>query len=212
MTNKNNIRRAALARRDAFSSEARIEASLALLDHADHPLLDLPGETVVAGYHPIRSEIDPRPLLDVLRRRGVRLCLPAVVSGSASDHERHRGRLEFRALERGDRREAELVSAGFGTLAPPDTAAIVTPRVLLVPLAAFDRTGGRLGYGAGHYDGALAALPDATAIGIAFAGQEVEAVPQEPHDRRLDAILTEREVIVPRADATTTHEMRAAGA
>jgi 5-formyltetrahydrofolate cyclo-ligase len=72
----------------------------------------------------------------------------------------------------------------------------MTPEVLFVPLLAFDRCGRRLGYGGGYYDRTLAGLPAALAIGCAFAAQEVAAVPAGPGDWRLDAVATEREVIV----------------
>jgi 5-formyltetrahydrofolate cyclo-ligase len=74
----------------------------------------------------------------------------------------------------------------------------VIPDVMLVPLAAFDRTGHRIGYGAGYYDMTIAkarALKPVTAIGIAFAAQEIDRVPATPRDERLDLVLTEREMI-----------------
>jgi 5-formyltetrahydrofolate cyclo-ligase len=73
---------------------------------------------------------------------------------------------------------------------------VLAPDFLLVPLLAFDRAGRRLGYGAGYYDRTLAALPGRPAIGCAYAVQEVEAVPAGPQDARLDAVATERGVIV----------------
>ena len=98
--------------------------------------------------------------------------------------------LRFRAWRPGD----ALRPGRFGTLEPPVEAAEVEPGVLFVPLAGFDRRGHRLGYGAGYYDGALARLRArgrVLAVGIAFAEQEVEAVPAEPHDERLDALVTD---------------------
>jgi 5-formyltetrahydrofolate cyclo-ligase len=74
----------------------------------------------------------------------------------------------------------------------------VVPDIMLVPLAAFDRTGHRIGYGAGYYDMTVArarALKPVTAVGIAFAAQEIDRVPATPRDARLDLVLTEREVI-----------------
>jgi 5-formyltetrahydrofolate cyclo-ligase len=81
---------------------------------------------------------------------------------------------------------------------PPPEAKEVLPDLLFVPLAAFDRKGGRLGYGAGFYDRTLAklrALKPIKAVGVAFEVQELQDLPQEPHDEPLDYVLTERKLI-----------------
>jgi 5-formyltetrahydrofolate cyclo-ligase len=86
----------------------------------------------------------------------------------------------------------------FGIPSPPLWADVVQPDLVIAPLLAFDRAGGRLGQGAGHYDRTLAnlrALKPVLVLGLAYAGQEVDAIPMEPHDQRLDAILTETEFI-----------------
>ncbi|MGA7972759.1 MAG: 5-formyltetrahydrofolate cyclo-ligase, partial [Pseudolabrys sp.] len=78
----------------------------------------------------------------------------------------------------------------------------VAPDIVIVPLAAFDRTGNRIGYGAGYYDMTLAALrakKNVTTIGLAFAAQEMPQVPTGARDERLDLVLTEREVMDLRA-------------
>jgi len=176
---KRHIRKAALARRAALSETARIEASLEIADHVD--ALALPPGAEVAGFWPIRDEVDPRPLLDRLRQLGHPLSLPVV----ANPH------LVFRRLERG----AEMVDAGFGTIAPGPDMPEVDPHVLLMPLAAFDGSGGRIGYGKGHYDTAIAALEKrepVVRIGVAFAVQEVDHVPLEAHDMRMHGIVTEK--------------------
>ena len=185
MTAKQHLRQEALGRRDAIALDERIEAAIALAERADEPPLDdLPGGLVIAGYHPIRSEIDPRPLMDRLRQRGHRLCLPVVASPTT---------IEFRELVRG----APLVEAGFGTVGPEEGAAVLVPDVLLMPLAAFDGAGNRIGYGAGHYDRYLATRNDAPLlVGLAFDAQKVDAVPAEPHDRALDAVITPQAVQV----------------
>ena len=72
----------------------------------------------------------------------------------------------------------------------------MTPDLLLVPLLAFDRRGHRLGYGGGYYDRTIAAHPGIRTIGCAYAAQEVQEVPAGPTDMRLDAIATERELIL----------------
>ena len=180
--NKNEIRREVLARRDAIPGDARIEKSLAAAQNALtlRVLDDLVPGTVVSGFLPIRSEIDARPLMDALRARGARLCLPAVID---------RETIVFRELLR----TAELVPTGFGTVGPGPDAAVLEPELLIVPLAAFDRRGNRLGYGAGHYDRAIARLDNPMLVGLAFAEQEVASVPAEPHDRVLHAVATDSE-------------------
>lgn len=175
------LRREALLRRDAMSAERRIEASLAIGEHGRHALEFEPG-AVVSGFMPIRSEPDTRPLMASLADRGARLALPVVVD---------RETIVFRELARG----APLVDTGFGTVGPGPEAKVTHPELMLVPLAAFDRRGNRIGYGAGHYDRAVARLIadgfSPRLVGVAFDLQEIEAVPFEDHDRPLDAILTE---------------------
>jgi 5-formyltetrahydrofolate cyclo-ligase len=137
---------------------------------------------VVAGYHPLPEEIDPLPLLARLHEAGSGLALPCVAAWAKP--------LLFRAWKPGD----ALQPGRHGTREPPPASPAVSPALLLVPLLAFDRQGHRLGYGGGFYDRtlqALRALGRVRAIGLAFAGQEVEAIPAEPFDQKLDAVLTE---------------------
>jgi 5-formyltetrahydrofolate cyclo-ligase len=177
---KKHLRMEALGRRDALDPAWRIDASLAMADHA--PAIDLSHGPVVSGFLPIRSEVDLRPLMAALADRGARLCLPVVLD---------RETIVFRELVRG----VEMVSTGFGTTGPGPEAAVLDPDVMLVPLAAFDRRGHRLGYGAGHYDRAIARLHakgrKPHLVGVAFDCQEVERVPDEPHDVMLAEMLTE---------------------
>lgn len=185
---KDTLRRAALARRDGLDASARARAAEALAADPAMPVLS-PG-TIVAGYFPIRSEIDPRPLMRRLAASGAQLALPVVMGDGES--------LVFRLW----REDEALEKASFGLSVPPASAPTVEPDVLLVPLAAFDAAGHRIGYGKGHYDRALARL-DADrrrlAIGLAFSIQRVDEVPAEPHDRPLDLILTEAGAIRPAA-------------
>lgn len=175
------IRNERLALRDAMTPQARIEGSLAMVEHAGEAIALQPG-TVVSGFWPIRSEADVRPLMARLRARGARLCLPVVLD---------RETIIFRELAA----DAPVVKVGFGTIGPGPEAEVIDPDILLVPLSAFDRTGHRIGYGAGHYDRAIDRLRAKgrapKLIGIAFDCQEVASVPSEPHDVALDAILTE---------------------
>ncbi|GEO87393.1 MULTISPECIES: 5-formyltetrahydrofolate cyclo-ligase [Alphaproteobacteria] len=178
---KAGLRNERLAVRDLLSAERRIEFSLAIADHGGDAITFDPG-TVISGFLPIRSEADIRPLMARLRARGARLCLPIV---------QDRATIIFRELLPG----AELIDTGFGTRGPGPEAAVLDPEILLVPLSAFDSRGDRIGYGAGHYDRAIARLVqkgrEPRLIGIAFDCQEVAEVPTEPHDVRLQAILTE---------------------
>lgn len=138
---------------------------------------------VVAGYWPMRDELDPRPTLTALSGRGCRIALP-VVAGDGQP-------LVFRGWEI----DEPLQPGPYGTVQPGDEADTVEPQLLLVPMLAFDRAGRRLGYGGGFYDRTLAALRGrfaVQAIGIAYADQEVEAVPAGPEDARLDGVVTER--------------------
>ncbi|MBX3579044.1 MAG: 5-formyltetrahydrofolate cyclo-ligase [Rhizobiaceae bacterium] len=177
---KRELRRQALARRDALDPAWRIEMSLAMADAA-REIAARSGD-IVSGFWPMRSEVDVRPLMSALRETGARLCLPAILDATT---------IVFRELVRG----AEMVEMGYGTFGPGPEAAVLEPSLMLVPLAAFDRRGHRIGYGAGYYDRAIASLQAAgrapRLIGIAFDCQEVPAVPDEPHDIVLPAILTE---------------------
>jgi 5-formyltetrahydrofolate cyclo-ligase len=177
---KTTLRAAALAKRDALSGEQRAAAAQALASRGLP--FDIPHGVIVAGYSPIRSEIDPAPLMRKLEARGARLALPVIVARDAP--------LTFRAWSPGD----ELVRGPLGILEPQPEAAPIIPELLLVPLAAFDRSGHRIGYGAGHYDRTFAQLRELkaiTAVGVAFGLQEISAVPMQPHDVALDYVLTE---------------------
>ncbi len=177
------LRREALARRDALSAHARAsgaEAMARLLAGSDIEF----GAGPVAGFHAIRSEIDPHPAMRGLAAAGLALALPCISADG----------LVFRAFAFGD----ALVSASFGLSEPLPSAPVVRPSALLVPLAAFDRRGHRIGYGKGYYDRAIAALSadgPLVTVGMAFSVQEIPAVPEEAHDRVLDWIVTDREVI-----------------
>ncbi len=174
------LRDAALARRDALEIDDRLEWDPEIARR----VLELPVRGQggpVSAYWPMRSEADPRPILEELHRRALLLCLPAIVGG----------RMIFRQWAPYE----PIVPGGFGTLVPPPQQPELQPRILLVPLAAFDRRGYRIGYGKGYYDRALSELGETVSIGIGYAAQEIDTVPDEPHDRRLDWIVTERETI-----------------
>jgi 5-formyltetrahydrofolate cyclo-ligase len=180
---KADLRAAALAKRDALSDEQRADAAQALA-RRKLPFEIAPG-TVVSGYSPIRNEIDPAPLMCKLAEAGAKLALPAVLARGKS--------LAFRAWSPDDR----LMLGPLGIPEPSPAAAELVPDIMLIPLAAFDASGHRIGYGAGHYDYTLAHLRKMkaiAAIGIAFAVQQIKAVPALPHDVALDYVLTEKKV------------------
>ncbi len=141
----------------------------------------IPSGAVVAGFWPLPGEIDMRPLLHTLHESGHAVLLPRTPPRGQA--------LSFHRWMPGE----PLLPGAFGTAHPGGPP--LAPRIVLAPLLAFDRTGGRLGYGGGYYDRTLAALPGVVAIGCAFAIQEVDRVPAGPHDMKLQAIATERGVI-----------------
>jgi 5-formyltetrahydrofolate cyclo-ligase len=169
-------RAAAKARPDAGKHAARV-----FMDHAP-----IPENAVVSLYHPMKDELDTRPLAEALLERGYQIALPVT--------PKKRGPLTFRAFRDGD----PLRSDRYGVMTPLEDAPEVRPMLIVTPLLAFTRDGGRLGYGGGYYDRTLAALraeADILAVGFAFAAQEVEKLPMSKSDQRLDWIVTEREAI-----------------
>jgi 5-formyltetrahydrofolate cyclo-ligase len=165
-----------------------IETEIAALQAAEHAmelLGHVEGKTV-SLYMPIQGELKPGPLAGKLRAAGAIVALPRVTSDTVP--------MKFRAWLPDD-----PLAKGFGGIREPDPSAPeVAPDVVVVPLAAFDRRGFRIGYGKGHFDrtlGPLAREERPLLVGYAFALQEVEEVPRELHDVPLDAVVTEAEII-----------------
>jgi 5-formyltetrahydrofolate cyclo-ligase len=180
---KERLRGEVFARRDGLDKEFRHEAALRIADRA-LALPQLEDVTPVGGYWPIRSEVDPRSLMEALIARGQDVALSQILHPH----------LSWRLWRPGD----VLIKGGFGVREPGPDAPEVFPKALLVPLVAFDRRGGRIGYGKGHFDRAIAALEaqhPVLTIGLAYAVQEIDEVPVESHDRLLDVIITEAELI-----------------
>ena len=181
---KSVIRKDALMRRDALPPAERVKAAGTIAARA-FPLTVQRG-TIASGFSPLKTEINPIPLMRRLSGAGAQLALP-VVAGKGKP-------LIMRAWNFGE----PLDSGVWGIRQPTADAAEVAPDVLLVPLLAFDRHGHRVGYGAGYYDMTIAklrAMKPVIAVGIAYAAQEIEQVPVTPRDARLDLVLTEREII-----------------
>jgi len=155
------------------------------------PLNRLPAFEAAAVYYAQGSEFDPTPLAQRLIAEGRTAALPVARSRD--------GRLQFRRWTPGETLEPDAV----GVPSPPAAQPVVTPQLVVVPLLAFDRHGGRLGQGGGHYDRTLAELRAKGAVfvlGLAYAGQLVDEIPMEPHDQPLDAVLTEVGYIALRRD------------
>jgi 5-formyltetrahydrofolate cyclo-ligase len=183
-TPKARLRAAALARRDALPPGERAAAAETIAARV-LPVAFKRGQ-IVSGFMPMQSEINPLPLLRKFAAAGAKLALPAIAG---------RGKpLIMRAYTFGD----ELARGQWGIREPKPQARAVDPDILIVPLACFDRAGHRIGFGAGYYDmtiNALRAKKTVTAIGVAFATQEIPQVPATERDARLDLVLTERELI-----------------
>lgn len=190
---KVTLRLDARARRKALMIE-HPEADWMAADHALAMLAAIrrrsPG--IVALYKALGAELDPRPLGETLRKAGWSLALPAAVAQDAP--------LVFRAWSPGEPLAHDL----SGIAAPLATAPQVHPDLVIVPLLAFDRQGGRLGQGGGHYDRTLEALRGEPSpppfVGLGYSGQERGDLPREPHDQPLDGILTEAGYIGVRKD------------
>jgi 5-formyltetrahydrofolate cyclo-ligase len=174
-----------IARKAAFAARklAHASADIATPEAAVHLLAAIgdPRGLCIAGYMPIRTEIDPLPAMRKLHAEGARLCVPVI---EADGHP-----LKFRQW----RPDGPMTDGPFGAQVPAD-GAWLTPEVVIVPLVAFDLQLNRLGYGGGFYDRTLEQLrrtAPVRAIGFAYAGQELPNVPQEPTDQPIDMVVTE---------------------
>ncbi len=181
---KSSLRDATLAKRDAMPAAERQGAAETRAARG-LPVAIKPG-IIVSGFMPMKTEINPLPLMRKLAGEGAQLALPCIVG---------RGHpLIMLAYRFGD----EFKAGQWGIREPLPEAPDVKPDIVLVPLACFDRTGQRIGYGAGYYDRTIAALRAAkkiTTIGLAFSLQEIPQVPATEHDQRLDFVLTEKEIL-----------------
>jgi 5-formyltetrahydrofolate cyclo-ligase len=175
------------------------EADRAVVEVARGPLTQRfpnPRGRVAAVYHGLGSELSALPLADWLASAGWTLALPSVEGVSP---EQPGGHMVYRRWTPGE----VLARDAIGLVAPPPGQPIVEPDLVVTPLLAFDRQGRRLGQGGGYYDRALAALrarKSVFVLGLAYVGQETHGLPDEPHDQRLDAILTESEYIAVQED------------
>jgi len=177
MTTKKALRDEARARRAAL---ARPDFAARLAAHAD--AIGIGTASLVGAYVALPGEADPHLLLQALALKGCTFAFPRVVEKGAA--------LAFHRWKPGD----VMTSGAYGIAEPRPDWPIAHPRILLVPLLAFDAQGHRLGYGGGYYDRTIATLKHKgplRTIGVAYAGQEVPELPGEPHDARLDGVVTE---------------------
>ncbi|MCA3697330.1 5-formyltetrahydrofolate cyclo-ligase [Aquidulcibacter sp.] len=179
---KSELRSALIAAR-AKAQAAEPEAREALVAQASALLGDVQGR-VVAGYIPFKTEIDP--CLRAWVAQGATLCLPRTPPKGGEG-----AGLTFHLCDPDD--PDSLEKSTWGVMEPKAHLPQVRPDIVLVPLLGFDRAGNRLGQGQGHYDRTLEALRASgpvLAVGVAFAVQEIAHIPIEPHDQRLDWIIT----------------------
>ena len=184
--NKNEVRETAKRMRAGAKALLGFHAAEEAAKHGLQLLSTLPPQSTIGAYWPIKDELDPRFLMQMLERHSFTLALPVVVDRSSA--------LIFRRWGFGDPLEAGL----FNTEQPIADAPEVVPDALIVPLLAFDEDCNRMGYGAGHYDRTLAAHPHIKAFGFAYAAQFVENVPTEAHDWPLQGVITETGTVLPR--------------
>ena len=172
-------RKAAYAARKQAHENAAMSAQ-AIRDHFLAGRLHT-GAAVISGYRPIRTEIDPTPLMCALHAAGHRICVPVIEAADTP--------LAFREWHP----DSVMKTGAFGAEIP-ESGAWLEPDLLLAPLLAFDAHGWRLGYGGGFYDRTLQGLrasKKVRAVGVAYSAQQVDRVCTEPTDQVLDAILTE---------------------
>ncbi|MBT5185205.1 MAG: 5-formyltetrahydrofolate cyclo-ligase [Kordiimonadaceae bacterium] len=185
MSVKNNLRQNAMEKRDQLSvnddgmAARMIAAQIIMLPELDG---DLSVVKTVAGYYPIKSELDALTILKVLHAAFFPIALPSI---KAKDSP-----LEFQSWDM----KSALIDGPFAT--KQSSEAFVIPEIIIVPLLAFDLKGARIGYGGGYYDRTIEALrknnPNLITIGVAYDGQKVDAVPTEEHDQKLDMVVTEK--------------------
>ncbi|MFT4320626.1 5-formyltetrahydrofolate cyclo-ligase [Bartonella bacilliformis] len=183
---RSHLRHLGFSEREKLSKDNHRIFSHRACWHIAHTLKQKMGDIsqmIIAGYWPIRSELDPNLFLEYVVSHGGRLALPAIIDDET---------MVFRAYSP----HTPLESMRFHTMGPEASSAVVTPTFILVPLLAFDRQYNRLGYGKGYYDRAIAALKAEghciDLFGLGFSCQEVESIPNTKHDLVLQGIFTEK--------------------
>ena len=181
---KNSLRITLLARRQRVDPVDAIAAGQVVADYVSQVV---PAGTVVAGYSVVRGEMEILFAMKKLATQGCQLCLPVIEDADKP--------LFFRKWAPG----VALIEGRYGITIPDIDQPIVRPDIVLVPLVAFDRGGNRLGYGAGYYDRTIEKLrssnPQLVAIGVGYSFQQVEMMAVEPHDQKLDMVITEKGIM-----------------
>ena len=178
MAGKSELRRGLRARRDAFVADHRPS-----LRAPSEFLTRLKRGLTVASYVPVGSEADPSALARAATEAGCAIALPHVVSLKEP--------IRFLAWDT----EAALAAGPYGLTQPAENAIELQPDIVLTPLLGFDRALNRLGQGAGHYDRAFSAFPEAWRVGVAWSVQQVDTLQADAWDMPLHAIATENEWI-----------------
>ena len=183
MFQKNELREKSLKmREEAAKSDDGMAAGIVASKVIMLPELDQ--VRPVAGYIPIKNELDCLIILKALHAAFFPIALPSIVAKGQA--------LDFRVWGM----ETELIDGPFGTKQP--TEARVTPEIVLVPLVAFDLKGGRIGYGGGFYDRTIKGLKEnnmcLVTIGVAYEAQQLDDIPMEAHDQHLDMVITEKQI------------------
>lgn len=140
------------------------------------------GFTSFGAYYPINSEVTTLKIIKSLQDCGKTITLPVISNN----------KMAFKVWPKGQ----ELVSGKF-SLEPPANNKAIVPEIILTPLLGFDRAGNRLGYGHGYYDKYFTSHAHVQKVGLAFAIQEIASLPSGEWDKKLDLIITDREVIKP---------------
>jgi 5-formyltetrahydrofolate cyclo-ligase len=180
---KRALRREVIARRDALPEAERAASSLAIADRVTR-MEEAASARSVMVFWSFGSEVDTDPLIDRWLDDGKNVALPRIEGGDVVPVVFVRG--------------APTTTTSFGAMEPAEGRVLDPAEVdlVVVPGVAFDRSCNRLGYGAGYYDRFLRRTrPDVPAVAIAFATQIVQVVPTGGTDRRVDAIVTQAEVI-----------------
>ncbi len=186
---KAELRKQLRAARKVHVAEQPNAVKALLFNRPPRPLLEkIPAEAVIGLYHAVGSEAPAAAYARHFHESGHTIALPAFDDEQAA--------MDFREFT-DPIGESDLEDAPFGIRQPCPKNSILKPDVLFVPLIGFTARGVRLGQGGGHYDRWLSAHPYGIAIGLAWDSQLCEEIPSEPHDIRLDAIVTPTRIYGP---------------
>ena len=139
---------------------------------------------IIGGYYPTNYEIDDLGILNYFLKKGSMISLPKI---------KKKSQMEFFKWHKND----PLLINKYG-IPEPDIANKVYPDILIVPLVAFDKELNRLGYGGGFYDRyiqKISKIKKIVKVGLAFSFQKIKKIPTNKHDKKLDVIITEKDVV-----------------